>query len=109
LFSSLKISRLAFSFSLDVIIEQADRMYCEESGREICHDFESVHISESNSLPGRLLSIECYNREMATYAGIYFQHHQFPPIELADIEGKKHLFYVATSITTVPSGPGCLM
>jgi len=46
--------------------------------------------------PARLLCIGCYNREMAAYAGTYFQHSRFPSSELADAEGNKHLFYLVT-------------
>jgi len=72
--------------------------YCEECGREIRRGFESVHVTESNGSPGRLLCIECYNREMADYAGIDFQHHQFSSVEISDEEGNKHLFYFVTRL-----------
>ena len=72
--------------------------YCEECGREIRRAYESVSLTESDGSSSRLLCIECYNREMADYAGIDFQHHQFSSVEIADAEGNKHLFYFVTRL-----------
>jgi len=72
--------------------------YCEECGREICRAYESVKLTETDGSSSRLLCIECYNREMADYAGIDFQHPQFSSVELADTEGNKHLFYFVTRL-----------
>ncbi len=77
-------------------MEPYDR--CEECGREIRHSYESVHVTESDGSPGRLLCNECHNREAAAYVGIDFIHQVFSSVELDDAEGNKHLFNFATRL-----------
>jgi hypothetical protein len=69
---------------------------CEECGMETLRGYETVHFGETEDSPSRLLCIGCYNREMAAHAGIDFQNLGFPAVELANAEGKKHLFYFVT-------------
>lgn len=71
---------------------------CEECGMEILRGYETVRVGETEESPARLLCIGCYNREMAAHAGIDFQNPGFPAVELADTEGKKHLFYFVTRL-----------
>lgn len=77
-------------------MEITDR--CEECGREINRGYESVHVTEPDGSDSRQLCLECYNREMAAYAGIDFVHPKFSPVELADTKGDKHVFYIATRL-----------
>lgn len=76
----------------------SDLTHCEECGREILRGYESVHYIESDDSSGRLLCIECYNQGMADYTGIDLQHPHFPPVELEDVEGDMHLFYIVTRL-----------
>ena len=79
-------------------MEPVDERHCEECGREIFHGYESVQVTESEDLPRRLLCNECFNREMAAAAGIDFQQPHFEPVDLTDVEGKKHTFCFATRL-----------
>lgn len=79
-------------------METTNQEYCEECGKEIHRGYESVHVTESDCSPGRLLCLECFNREMAEYAGIDFKHPRFRPVDLPDAHGNMHSFCFATHL-----------
>ena len=79
-------------------MEGRESLRCEECGRQIAHGYEAVSCGASVDHPGRLLCLRCYNREMAEYAGIDFEHPEFEPLRLTDAEGHEHLFVFATRL-----------
>ena len=77
-------------------MENANGSRWDECGNEIKH--RSVHLSDSDGDPGRLLCLECYNREMAAIADVKFEHPTFPTILLTDVDGDEHRFDFAVQL-----------
>ena len=77
-------------------MENENGYRCDECGKEIKH--RSVHLTDSDGNSGRLLCLECYNREMAAIADIHFEHPTFPTVLLADVDGDEHRFDFAVQL-----------
>ena len=77
-------------------MESGNDLRCDECGKEIRH--RSVSLSNSGSDPGRLLCLECYNREMAAIADVHFEHPTFPTVLLTDVDGNEHTFDFAVQL-----------
>ena len=77
-------------------MENENAYRCDECGKEIKH--RSVHLTDTVGDPGRLLCLECYNREMADSLGIDFEHPTFPTVLLVDINGDEHKFDFAVHL-----------
>ena len=77
-------------------MENEDDYRCDECGKEIKH--RSVHLTDSEGEPGRLLCLECYNREMEEIADIKFEHPTFPTVLLNDVDGNEHRFNFAVQL-----------
>ena len=71
---------------------------CDECGKEIARSNRSVHLTDSDGSYGRLLCLECYNREMAAAVNIDFEHPTFPTVLLADVNGGEHRFDFAVQL-----------
>ena len=77
-------------------MENENGYRCDECGKEIKH--RSVHLTNSDGDPGRLLCLECYNREMAAIANVEFEHPTFPTVLLTDVDGEEHRFDFAVQL-----------
>jgi hypothetical protein len=71
---------------------------CEECAREIPQGSRSVLLSAAEGDPGRLLCLECYNREMAAAIDIEFENPTFPRVMLVDVNGNEHSFEFAVQL-----------
>ncbi len=77
-------------------MENENGYRCDECGKEIKH--RSVHLTNSDDDTGRLLCLECYNREMAAIVDIDFEHPTFPTVLLTDVGGDEHRFDFAVQL-----------
>lgn len=69
---------------------------CEGCGKGVV-PFESVNLGSMED-GYRLLCLACYNVAVAEHCGVEFEHVEFEPVRLADVDGEEHEFHFATRL-----------
>ena len=77
------------------MIDNIHKSKCESCGRFV-RSFDAIHISSEGKTT--LLCSKCYNEFVAENMGLDFQHVDFDPITLQDINGVSHKFEFRTHI-----------
>jgi len=70
--------------------------HCADCGK-ILSRFGSVHLGSADE-GYRELCLACYNAAVAAHCGVNFQHADFEPISLADVDGLAHHFEFAYTL-----------
>ena len=69
---------------------------CESCGKPVA-GFESVSLG-SMEKGHRLLCMACYNATMSEHCGVAFEHPDFEPVRLTDVDGEQHEFHFTTRL-----------
>ena len=78
-------------------MQSQNKQPCASCGKPVA-GFESVNLG-SIEKGYRHLCMACYNATMSEYSGVDFEHADFEPIRLADVDGVEHEFHFATRLT----------
>lgn len=77
-------------------MQSQNKKPCESCGKPVA-GFESVNLG-SMEKGYRHLCMACYNATMSEHTGIDFEHADFEPIRLTDVDGGEHEFRFATRL-----------